>query len=372
MFPSATLRVAKIFGIEIELSYSWFIIFILVAFQLTGYFISNRIFALPGAIIAAILTSILFFGSVIFHEVSHSLVAKSEEIPVKKITLFIFGGMAQILKEATSPKVEFKVAIAGPLSSVVLGLAFKAIELFGNSIGSLALAAPFFWLSWINFILAGFNMMPGFPLDGGRVLRAAIWQRTNDLEKATRLASWVGQALAIGLIFIGFMGVIRGFLGAIWFVFIGWFLREAAESSYRQLLLQRSLSDVKVEEIMSTDVVKVSSSLPLDRLVQDYFMSHKFGRFPVVEGEKLVGVITLHDVKSVPREEWPTRTVADTLKPLDNSGVTGPGQEAVQALMQMAREDVGHLIVVEDGHLLGLVTRTDIMRLVKIKTQLQA
>lgn len=371
MFASATLRVARIFGIEIEVSYSWFIIFVLVALQLTFYFSSRNIFALPGAIVAALLTSVLFFGSVILHEVSHSLVAQSEDIPVKKITLFIFGGMAQTMKEAASPLAEFKVAIAGPLTSIALGVIFKLIEILGNTIGSTGLAAPFFWLSLINFILAGFNLMPGFPLDGGRVLRAAIWYRTKDVEKATRLASWGGQALAISLIFLGFMGVLRGNLGAVWFVLIGWFLREAADSSYRQLLLQRSLADVKVEEIMTTEVAKVPPSLKLDELVKDYFMRHRYARFPVAEQDSLIGVVNLEDVKEVGSEEWPAVTVEEVMKPVSSIYVTKPDEEAIQALMQMAQEGVGHLMVVENGHLLGLITQADISRLVKIRTELE-
>lgn len=373
MLPFGSLRLGKIFGIEIELNYTWFIIFVLIFFGLSiEFFPSLYPFQSTWVyIIDGLVTTFLFFGSVLFHELSHSLVAKLNNLPIKKITLFIFGGVAQMSEEPQKPQVELIMAIAGPFSSFLLAGFFGFLWLSSSFLGlSNAIVGPVRYLSLINLFLGIFNLAPGFPLDGGRVLRAGLWYFLDNLERATRYASWGGQIIAFTLILIGFALVIRGMINGIWLILIGMFLNQAAQSSYRQLLFQSALSQVKVEEIMTKDVKTVSSQITLDQLVNDYFLRYKFGRFPIIDGERLLGVIGIHDVKEIPREKWSLTTVGEVVPPLKQSLIISPKEEASRALIQMTQEDVGHLSVVSNGKLVGLVTRSDILRLIKVKTEL--
>lgn len=371
--PFGSIRIGSILGISIEINFTWFIIFALVTLSLATAYFPQQFPELPMTtnFILGVITSIFFFGSVIFHELFHSIVAKLNNIPIKKITLFIFGGVAQMTQEPSSPGVEFRIAVAGPLSSLGLAFIFGLVWLLARSLGlSVFIIAPAQYLSWINALLAVFNLLPGFPLDGGRVLRAGLWGWSKDITAATRIASRVGEGFAYLLIFIGFLGVLRGQWGLGWFILIGWFLQQAAQSSYQHLIFERSLSNVKVADIMTREVETVAPDISLDRLVDEYFLKFKFGRFPVVSNGQLLGIITLHDIKEVPREEWAFKTAKDILTPLEKAMTVGPQDEAVQVLTRMAQSEVGHLLVVENNSLVGLVTRSDIIRLIKIKSEL--
>lgn len=371
--PFGSIRIGSILGISIEINFTWFIIFALVTLSLATAYFPQQFPELPTTtnFILGVITSIFFFGSVIFHELFHSIVAKLNNIPIKKITLFIFGGVAQMSQEPSSPGVEFRMAVAGPLSSLGLAFVFGLVWLLARSLGlSVFIIAPAQYLSWINALLAVFNLLPGFPLDGGRVLRAGLWSWLKDITAATRIASRVGEGFAYLLIFIGFLGVLRGQWGLGWFILIGWFLQQAAQSSYQHLIFERSLSNVKVADIMTREVETVDPDISLDRLVDEYFLKFKFGRFPVVSDGQLLGIITLHDIKEVPREEWAFKTAKDILTPLEKTMTVGPQDEAVQVLTRMAQSEVGHLLVVENNSLVGLVTRSDIIRLIKIKSEL--
>lgn len=372
MLPFGSFRIGRIFGIDVEINYTWFAIFILVTVALTLTFQEKPYQLSPlASLVDGVITSLLFFVSVLLHELCHSIVARLNGIPIKKITLFIFGGVAQMSKEPDSPGVEFKMAIAGPSASFLLALIFGLTFWSFQTLSlSRIVIVPFIFLAEINLALGLFNLAPGFPLDGGRVLRAALWYWYRDLERATRIAAGFGQGVAGLLILIGFLSVIMGNLGGIWFILLGWFLNQASQASYKQLVLQRSLSGIKVEGIMTKEVQTVEPSLTLDQVVNEHFLRYKFGRFPVVEDERLLGVITLHDVKEIPRENWSTTTVWEAMDPLDERLKISPGEDAVQALMQMAKEEVGHLLVVEDDRLVGLVTRADIIKLIKVKTEL--
>jgi Zn-dependent protease len=373
MIPFGSFRIGRILGIDVEINYTWFLIFILVTISFSFVF-RQKPFSIPLSlgIILAIATSFLFFGSVLLHEISHSFIAKRNKINIKKITLFIFGGVAQMTEEPSTPQTEFKMAIAGPLMSLFLSLFFGSFWLLSYVLNlGVGFSAPFEMLSQINLGLAIFNLLPGFPLDGGRVVRAGLWYFLNDLRKATRIASYGGQAVAFFLIFVGFVGFITNFgFGALWLVLIGWFLNHAAQSGYRQMELQYALSDVKVEEIMVKDVVTINPDLPLDQLVDEYFLRYKFGRFPVVDKGTLIGVVTLHDVKEIPREEWPINTARQITTFLDKDIQITPEAEVFKALMKMAKEELGHLLVVKDGNLVGLITKSDIMRLIRVRTEL--
>lgn len=375
MFPIlsfGSIRIGRVFGIDIEINYTWFIIFALVTFNLSYIFYVEQKFSLVVSTVDGLITSLLFFSSILLHELSHSFVAARNQIPIKKVTLFIFGGIAQMSKEPDSPKIEFKMAVAGPLASLALAGLFGGAWLVLGALGmGPALYSPFQFLSFINLLLAAFNLAPGFPLDGGRVLRAALWYYFKDIRRATQIASRAGQVLAFLLIFIGLVRIFYGDYGGFWLIIIGWFLSGTAQASYRQLLLERSLSGVKVKEIMTDQVVIVDPEITLDRLVEEYFLRYKYGRFPVIsKEERLLGVITLHDVKEVPRSEWFQRTAGEIVSSLKAGFTVRPDEEAAKALIQMAREDIGHLLVVENSSLVGLVTRTDIIRLIKIKSEL--
>lgn len=371
MVPPGSFRIGRVLGIDLEINYTWFLVFALVTVSFSFVFRQEPFaISLGPAIVLAIFTAILFFVSVLLHELSHSVVAQRNNLDIKKITLFIFGGVAQMTGEPDSPQVEFKMAIAGPAMSIFLALFFGTLW-FSFSVlnfGEIILA-PFGMLAEINIGLAIFNLLPGFPLDGGRVARAALWYFLKDMRKATQIASYAGQGIAFFLIFIGFVGFITNFgFGGLWLVLIGWFLNNAAQQSYRQVELEHTLSNVKVAEIMTKDVVAIDPDLSLEHLVNDYFLRYKFGRFPVVEKDTLLGIVSLHDIKEIPRENWPGTTARQIIGLVDQDIEIGPEEDAFVALMKMAHKEVGHLLVVKYGHLEGLVTKSDVMRLIRIRT----
>lgn len=370
-------KLGKIFGIEIYISYSWFLIFLLITFILT-YNIFPQEF--PGHtffvnLILGVITAFLFFGSLLFHELSHSFVANRNHIPITKITLFIFGGMAQMSKEPDKPFSEFKMAIAGPVSSLFLALSFLGIFIILVATGfPSTVFAPFEFLWQINLLLAIFNLVPGYPLDGGRVFRSLLWMFMGDQQRATNIASKAGQLFAAiligGGIFIVLDSGFRDFSG-FWLILIGAFLYQSASSSYQQLLLKNALSGLKVEDLMSTDVKTVAPDIDLLALVNDYFLTYKYGRFPVVSGDDLLGIVTLHDIKDVQRDRWPKTTAGEVVEKLIEPMYVNADDDAVYALMKMVKEDIGHLLVVsEQSHLEGIITRADIIRLMKIKNEL--
>lgn len=373
MFQFGSFRIGKILGIDVEVNYTWFLIFLLVTISYGSLFTHDpyNVPLLPATILS-IITSLLFFASVLLHELAHSFVAKRNGLDIKRITLFLFGGVAQMTEEPSSPQIEFKMAIAGPSMSFFLAVVFGVLWFFVFRLNlGITYTAPFEMLSLINLGLAIFNLLPGFPLDGGRIARAALWYFTKNIVKATRIASYAGQTIAFFLIFVGFIAFISNFgFGGLWLMLIGWFLNNAAQSGYRQMELQHALSDVKVEEIMTRDVVTIHPDLPLDQLVNEYFLRYKFGRFPVIDRDVLQGVVTLHDVKEIPRENWATTTASQIITLVDKDIEVTPGEEVFKALMKMAQEEVGHLLVVENSRLEGLVTKSDIMRLIRVKVGL--
>ena len=367
------IRLGKILGIEIYISYSWFFIFALVTFALAFGFFPQQFpdHSTATNVAIGLIASALFFASLLFHEMSHSLVANLNSIPIKKITLFIFGGMSQMSEEPKEPRAEFKMALAGPASSLFLAGAFFVLfrALVATGFSS-AYYAAFAWLAQINLLLALFNLAPGFPLDGGRVLRAAIWSASGDFERATNIAARGGQVVAFLMIGLGLILFLAGQLGGIWLILIGWFLNQSAVGSFRQVMLQHTLADVSVHDIMSHDVKTVGPDTTLEDLVNHYFLRHRFGRFPVLGGEELMGIVTLHDIKDVPRSDWPTVTAGEIIEPIDDSMMVGEKEPAIKALMKMADEGSGHLLVVDEGRLVGLVTKTDIFGMIRVRGEL--
>ncbi len=374
---SQTIRIGKIFGIEIGINYSWFIVFGLVTVILAVAYFPLEYTGLTKTtyVTLGLITSILFFFSVIIHELAHSLIAKLNNIPIKSITLFIFGGVSHMGKEPDSPGAEFQMAIAGPLASFILAVVFGVVWFIASTINlGVMVTAPARYLSFINLMLGIFNLVPGFPLDGGRVLRSAIWYVIKDLRKATRVVSILGQGFASILILIGlyFIFVSTEFLwNGIWLIFIGWFLFQSAGSGYKELVLRDSLSGVKVSDIMTKEVIVISDSLSLEEAVDQYFMRFKHGRFPVVnETDNVIGSITLHQVRDVPREEWSKVLVKDTASQNANIEIISPDKMAEDALVEMAEKRIGHLLVMDNGRLAGIVTKSDLMSIIQMRTRL--
>jgi len=311
-------RIAKIGRLSIQIDGSWVIIFALVTWSLAVSYFPQQYRGWSPFLYwsLGLATSLLFFASVLGHELAHSLVALWQGIEVESITLFIFGGVARITEEMKSPLMEVLLAFAGPLASLTFSAFFAFVWAFGRLFMAPPLAALARYLSIINGMVALFNLIPGFPLDGGRILRAGVWWFTGDLRGATRLASGVGQGVAFLLIFVGVWSLFRGDLGnGLWLVFIGWFLHDAAGSSYRQLLVRDILREMKVGDLMSRDFQPVKSGIPLSRLVDEYILRLRDHAYPVVDEGELLGIICLHDVKAVPRERWPTTTVEETMTP---------------------------------------------------------
>jgi len=374
---SGSLRLGKVLGITLNLHYSWFIIFALITFSLSLSFLDE--YPLWIRVMTGVFTSVLLFASVIAHELAHSLVAIRNGIPVKSITLFFLGGVAQITREAARPKTELIIAIAGPLCSVMLAGIFGAIWflVWGNSQQTVAFDNPVFWLAWINLTLALFNLVPGFPLDGGRILRALLWQGTGNYKRATHIASLVGQGVAYlligGGVFIIFGNIfiedLNPFNG-IWLAFIGWFLHNAATTSYRQVEIREALRGFTARAVMSTDYVAISPNLSLKELVQGYVLPTGRRHFVVAEEGRLEGVVTFENVKTVPQTHWDITPVRTVMTPADKVVSAHPEEEALSILERMDEHDINQMPVVKERLVLGVVVRENLLRLIQLRSEL--
>jgi Zn-dependent protease/CBS domain-containing protein len=358
-------KIGTIMGIPIKVHFSWFIIFGLITWSLSTFYFPHAAPDLPAASywVKGGLAAFLLFASVGFHELAHSYVAKKYKISIESITLFIFGGVAQMKGEPPHPKAEFRIAIAGPLSSFFL----SALFFFLSTAAADGTKALFSYLAQINFIIALFNLIPGFPMDGGRVLRAAIWTKKKNFFYATRMASSVGQKIALFFVFFGIFSIFTRMPGGLWLMLIGWFLYTAAQASYQQSTLQESLSGVKVKDMMVKDIVTLSSSMTLDEAVNGYFLRYGYGGFPVVGDGGFLGIVTLKEVKNVPKADWLRVKVGDVFITHERKWEVSPEDNVMRALEIMIREDKGRLVIIENGGLSGLITRNGIARYVLIK-----
>jgi Zn-dependent protease/predicted transcriptional regulator len=377
-------KIGRVFGITIRVDWSWLFIFALVAWNLATVFgqahASWTTWQIWGL---ALIAAVLFFVSVLAHELAHSLVARGQGMPVRNITLFLFGGVSNIQREPSSPGSEFVMAIVGPLTSVVLGVILVGLAIVAggplptsmigaqNLIGRLnAWTTLLLWLGSINVILGVFNMIPGFPLDGGRVLRSFLWAIVNDLRRATRWASWVGQGIGwlmilagISMVFgvqIPFFGT--GLISGLWLAFIGWFLSNSAAQSYRQVVIHDILEGLPVQRVMRSNPPTVPSGITVSSLVHDYIMRSDDYGFPVMDGERLAGLVTMDDVRRVSRDEWDYKTVDEIMTPGDQLVTATPDEDTAEALEKLTRQDVRQLPVVRDGTLVGLLRRQDVVR----------
>ncbi len=367
--PVRGVFLMRAFGIDIRADPSWFVIFALITFTLAfGYFPRE----LPGLLrstylVAGLVASLLFFSSILLHELSHSVVAKRLGIDVPSITLFLFGGVSQLEDEPDDPKKELAITIAGPLMSFALAFLFTAIWLLVHGESATPVSQTFLWLGGINFALAVFNLLPGLPLDGGRVLRAFLWWRHGSIERATRTASLTGKALAMGLILLGFLLLFYGQWGGVWLILIGMFLRNAAEASYQDLVLKRALSDASVAQAMITDPVTVAPDITLREFVDEHVLRHGFRGFPVCEGSEVLGVISLDQVKGTPREELDGNAVRARMVRLSPRITTSPSAPLVEALRRMQASGIGRLLVLEDGELVGMITKEGLLRFIEAR-----
>ncbi len=367
-----SIRIASIGGISINIDASWILIFILVTWTLAGgYFPQEHPDWSPVLYwTVGLITSLLFFGSVLAHELAHSFVARARGLPVGDITLFIFGGVAQLGEEPETPATEFVMALVGPLTSIVLGILFGAVSLLARGVSE-PLAALTGYLALVNVILGFFNLIPGFPLDGGRVLRSILWQGTGSLQKSTRWASLAGQVVAYLFILWGIWRIFGGdWVGGLWTALIGWFLENAARTSYRQLTVRNLLAGHKVSEVMSRECLEVGASLTLDELVNEHLLPSGARCFPVVEGGLVRGLLTLHNIKGVPQDQWGFTTVGQVMTPLQELQRVRPDEELWTAMQNMTTDGVNQLPVMDDGRLLGMLGRDNIVSFIKIKGEL--
>lgn len=385
------IRLGKIFGIEINVDWSWFFIFLLVTWSLGGSVFPgwHSDWSLGVIWTTAVATSLLFFISILLHELSHSLVAKARGLPVKRITLFLFGGVSNIEREPPSPGTEFLMAVVGPLTSFLLGVGFLFLGNLtaGGVSGSMAEPAQvisqldpiptlLLWLGFINIILALFNLIPGFPLDGGRILRSVLWKATGNLHRATRWASGVGQFVAWIFIISGIAMIFgvqipifgTGLLNGIWLAFIGWFLNNAAIASYKQIVIRDLLEDVTVSRLMRSDIATIPPDMTVSDLVYKWIMGTDERAFPVVEGGRLMGLVCLEDARKLPREEWERTRVSDIMTRADQLDVVTPEEDAGHALERLTRRDVRQMPVMKNGSLVGLLRRRDIVKWLQIQS----
>ncbi len=372
MFARRGFDLFRIAGVRIAIDVSWLIIFVLILWSLSvGYFPR----AYPGYGTGlywgiGFVATVLFFASVVFHELAHAMVGNAYGQRVRRITLFVFGGMAHLSREPTDPRMEVRIAAVGPLASLVLGAGFWAVSAWA------ALPplwrAVFAYLAVINGALAVFNLLPGFPLDGGRLLRAVLWWRSGDLRAATsRAANW-GAGIGFGVMALGIIEIFAGALvGGFWLVFIGMFLRAAARASYRQLLVEQALGHTTVRDFMIPDPVAIPADATVRDAVEQHFLRYGFAGFPVKAGDRIAGILSLRQVTTCPPEERDRVRVQDVMQPAAEAVEIPARASASEALRRMAENDTGRLLVIEDTRVIGLVTRAGIARYLHVRSALE-
>ena len=370
---SMNVRLFRLFGIPVEINLSWLLILALMTWTFATGFYPD---VLPDAgrtelWMLGFATAILLFVSILLHEFSHSLVAARNGLPIRKITLFLFGGVAQMERDVDNPTVELKMAAAGPLMSVALAALFFALsKIFAGQRFAHVLMHN---LAYVNMLVLAFNMVPGFPLDGGRILRAAIWRRTGNIQKATRIASRIGNAFAIVLMIYGVVNLFGGVvIGGLWLVFIGFFLKQAAQSGYLLVTFRQTLGHLRVSDVMRSPVVTVDAAESLRRLVDEYVLRHHYASFPVIDGGKLAGMVSLKDVKRVDMARWNEARVGEVADREIVKYALRPEYPAETLVGLMMKKGYGRLPVTDDeGAVVGIVSRRDLMETIKMMAYLE-
>jgi Zn-dependent protease/CBS domain-containing protein len=370
---SGSLRLGKIAGIDVYAHISWFLIVVLLTWSLARTWFGQWFPGWSASTywLAAFISVLLLFGSILLHEYAHALVAQARGVAVKTITLFIFGGVAQLEQEPKRPGIEFQIAIAGPIASFLLaGIAYLlALPFQGDGSPEEAVLD---YLVVSNLLLGAFNLLPGFPLDGGRILRSIIWKVTGNMQRSTRIASYVGQGVAYVFILLGIVQFFTGdFFDGLWTVFIGWFLFDAARTARMEVELESALQGVSVGQVMNRHPITVPANISVQRLVDEYFLPHGLRSAPVTQGEYLMGLITLTDITRVERERWSYTPAGHVMRLLEQLYVITPEQPAQDVLEMMVTQDINQVPVVQDGRLVGLVSRDMILRYLQIHQSLQ-
>lgn len=365
------IRLGKVFGIEIGLHYSWFLIGLLIVASLYGEFHhSDPQWGQSVILATAIATGVLFFVTLLLHELAHSVFARSHGIPVREITLFALGGVSQLEKEPASASVEFRMAFAGPLTSAAIGGACFGLRLLAGKAGPVY--GMLSWLGYINLALAAFNMIPGYPLDGGRMLRAILWWKSGQMERATRSAARAGQAVGIVFIVWGILQFIGGAgLGGLWISFVGWFLLTAAGESAARVNLTHAFEGVTARDVMSNDCPVLDGNLNVDHFVHNELLRTGRRCYVVTQNGEIAGLLTAHEVKELGRARWPYTTLSDVMIPLENLHTVPPETPLKNALEIMGREDLNQLPVVANGRLAGILSRAQILDYLHTRAQLK-
>jgi Zn-dependent protease/CBS domain-containing protein len=383
------LRIGRVFGIDLTVDQSWLFIAVLMTWSLTaGFQRWHPTWSFATSLATAALAAVLFFVSVLLHELAHSVVARSFGVPVNRITLFLFGGVSNIEREPPSARAEFLIAVVGPLTSIVIGFVLVGIASRIAPLPPDALTDPYhavselgpgatllLWLGPINLVVGVFNLIPGFPLDGGRIFRSALWGITKDLHRATQIASAVGQAIGWLFVFLGvamafganvpFFG--RGFVGGLWLAFIGWFLASAAAQTWQRQLAHEVLEGLTVARLMRPPTSAVTAAASVEALVHDRLMGSDERAFPVVQDDRLIGLVTISDMRRAPRQDWPVVPVTAIMTPLSDLVVASPREDVADALDKLARANVSQLPVTEEGdRLVGILQRRDIARWIEL------
>jgi len=365
----------KLFGFAVRVDASWLILAALISWTLAVAYFPAEYKGLSAGNYwgMGIFSAFGLFGSIVVHEFSHSLVARHHHLPMKGITLFIFGGVAEMGGEPASAGTEFLMAVAGPIASIVLAGVFYLLYEASRTVAPVTVTGVLGYLAWMNLVLAAFNLIPAFPLDGGRILRSALWYWKGDLRSATRIAAGLGSAFGVLLIVFAVWQLFEGnFIGAMWYFLIGMFVRGAAQSSYQQLMLRLALQGEPVRRFMNVHPVVVPAYLSIEDLVNDYVYRYHHKMYPVVDaGERLVGCVSTNQIKSIPREEWNRHSVQEVLRPSSADNTISPDADAVEALSKMSASGSSRLMVTEGDHLAGMISLKDMLGLLATKVDLE-
>ncbi len=374
MWSPVSVKLGKIMGIPVRIHYTLWLVFILIAWSLAYGYMPHQYPGLSAMTYWAIgiASAVILFASVLVHELSHSYIAKKNGLPIARITLFFFGGVSEMTEEPQDPGLEVRMAAAGPLMSFLIAAVLAAFwYLLSLAKAPVAITATLGYGALINAVLGGFNLLPAFPLDGGRVFRGTLWKRSGNLIRSTRNATRVSEVFSLLMMFGGFAAIIFGdFVDGLWIVVLGWFIRSGAETSLKQTIMGEALAGVMVGEIMTRNVLSVPSDLTVQQLITDYFLVQPHGGYPVIQDGQILGLLTLQSVRSVPKEARTTETARQVMLPLDPKITVKPTVSALDVMHKMARERLGRLLVTDNGHLLGIVTRGDLMRSIQMRQDL--
>jgi len=363
-----SFRIGKLLGIPIDVDLSWIVVFVLVAYSIgVGYFSAFFPWLRPGTnLLLGVIATALFFGTLLAHELAHSYVARKAGIPIAGITLFIFGGVARMKDEPATPGDEFRMAIAGPATSLAAAAAFGLLGAIAGK--TTLLGAVFTYVAIANILVGLFNLLPGFPLDGGRVFRSFLWYTTGNLRRATRISSLLGQALGWMMIIGGISSFLGGnMLGGVWLVFLGWFLNNAAQTAYRQLQMRRAFEGLLVEDVMTLGVEAVTPETTVEDIVRDYFLRTHADVYPVVKNDSLLGIVRLDEVRDLPQHDWPLVQVSRIAKPVEDALLTGTKEPVWNVLIRMGEQNQSTIFVMDGGRLVGSVRQEYLAKLLKFR-----